>query len=72
MNKHNIDLVISVIVLISGVGLLVFGDREYGGILITTSLGYISGAMRVQPGGLDDMYRQGNVEIVAGDENAEV
>lgn len=63
MKERLIDLAIAVAVLVSGIVLVALDERELGAMAITTALGYIAGAFREKPGGLDEAFRLGAAEL---------
>lgn len=63
MQERLIDLIIAVVVLAAGIVLVVVNERELGAMAVTTALGYIAGAFRERPGGLDEAVRLGNIEV---------
>lgn len=71
MQERLIDLIIAIVVLVAGIVLVVVEERELGAMAITTALGYIAGAFRERPGGLDEAVRLGNVEVEYTEDGAE-
>ena len=63
MRERLIDLAIAVAVLIAGIVLVVIDERDLGTMAITTALGYIAGALREKPGGLDEAVRVGVADL---------
>lgn len=71
MQERLIDLIIAIVVLVAGIVLVIVEERELGAMAITTALGYIAGAFRERPGGLDEAVRLGNVEVEYTEDEAE-
>jgi hypothetical protein len=76
MRERLIDLAIALAVLFTGIVLIFLGERDLGSMAVTTALGYVAGALREKPGGLDEAVRVGAVDIEyidnEGEANAEV
>lgn len=66
-----IDIVVAIVLLIAGIVLVALGERDLGAVVVSTALGYIAGAYRDKPGGLDEAVRVGavDVEYVDGSES---
>lgn len=63
MDRHLIDLVAAVVVLVIGAALAILGHDDMGGMIVTAMIGYIVGAFREQPGGLDEAVRLGEADL---------
>lgn len=51
------DIAVAIIVLAAGIVMLAMDESELGAMAVTASLGYIGGAFRDKPGGLDEAVR---------------
>lgn len=58
-----IDIVVAIVLLIAGIVLVALGERDLGAVVVSTALGYIAGAYRDKPGGLDEAVRLGEVDV---------
>lgn len=63
MSKQLADIILAIAVLATGIILLAIGEKDLGSLSITTSLGYIAGAFRDKPGGLDEAVKTGLAEL---------
>lgn len=61
--ERAVDLIAAVTVLVAGIVLVVLEEREIGGIVVSSALGFIAGLYRERPGGLDQAIRRGDVEV---------
>lgn len=67
MSTRTIDIVLAVILLVAGIVLVALSERDLGSVVITAALGYIAGAYRDKPGGLDEAVRLGEAELYVED-----
>lgn len=68
MRERLLDLAVAVAVLIAGIVLVIIDERELGSMAITTALGYVAGALREKPGGLDEAVRLGAADLIQIDD----
>ena len=67
MSSRMIDIIIAIVLLIAGIILVALGERDLGSVVVTAALGYIAGAYRDKPGGLDEAVRLGEAELYVED-----
>jgi hypothetical protein len=73
MKERLLDIAVAVIILLAGIVLLAIEQYDQGSIAVSASLGYLIGAIREKPGGLDEAVMLGNAEVeYIGEDNAEV
>lgn len=63
MSAKLIDIIIAIILLIAGIVLITLSERDLGSVVVSTALGYIAGAYRDKPGGLDEAVRLGDADV---------
>jgi hypothetical protein len=63
MINQMLDIAIAIVLLVAGISLVALGERDLGSVVVTAALGYIAGAYRDKPGGLDEAVRLGEAEL---------
>lgn len=63
MTTRILDIIIAAVLLIAGIALIALGEKELGSLAVTSALGYIAGAYRDKPGGLDEAVRLGEADV---------
>lgn len=63
MSTQIIDIIAAAVLLLAGIALIALSERDLGSVVVTAALGYIAGAYRDKPGGLDEAVRLGEAEI---------
>lgn len=63
MSTRLLDILLAIALLIAGIVLIALGERDLGSVVVTAALGYIAGAYRDKPGGLDEAVRLGDADV---------